>query len=133
MELGIQGPKGPMMLTTCRVSALDDEKQALKTQALGLSLNYGFVTPLTSMVITKPEGQEQSQVAEKPVENGGCESGLLASVAAEFRPSLFPSHSPHILAKTLTLPHRLPGLPGDASHFIDEETEARSPKCSRPM
>ncbi|KAM7062918.1 inter-alpha-trypsin inhibitor heavy chain H4 isoform 3-T3 [Molossus nigricans] len=51
------------------VSASDAEKQALETQALGLSLNYSFVTPLTSMVVTKPEGQEQSQVAEKPVEN----------------------------------------------------------------
>nr|KAF6310581.1 inter-alpha-trypsin inhibitor heavy chain 4 [Myotis myotis] len=52
------------------VSTSDAEKQALETQALGLSLNYSFVTPLTSMVVTKPEGQEQSQVAEKPVENG---------------------------------------------------------------
>ncbi|XP_070246855.1 inter-alpha-trypsin inhibitor heavy chain H4-like [Myotis yumanensis] len=52
------------------VSASDADKQTLETQALGLSLNYSFVTPLTSMVVTKPEGQEQSQVAEKPVENG---------------------------------------------------------------
>ncbi|KAM8758699.1 inter-alpha-trypsin inhibitor heavy chain H4 isoform 1-T1 [Rhynchonycteris naso] len=51
------------------VSASDAEKQALEIQALGLSLNYSFVTPLTSMVVTKPEGQEQSQVAEKPIEN----------------------------------------------------------------
>ncbi|KAK2503038.1 hypothetical protein MC885_016061, partial [Smutsia gigantea] len=50
------------------VSASDAEKLALKTRALSLSLNYSFVTPLTSMVVTKPEGQEQSQVAEKPVE-----------------------------------------------------------------
>uniref|UniRef100_A0A8D1BI25 Inter-alpha-trypsin inhibitor heavy chain 4 n=1 Tax=Sus scrofa TaxID=9823 RepID=A0A8D1BI25_PIG len=52
------------------VSASDAEKKALEARALSLSLNYSFVTPLTSMVITKPEGQEQSQVAEKPVENG---------------------------------------------------------------
>nr|XP_019839969.1 PREDICTED: inter-alpha-trypsin inhibitor heavy chain H4 isoform X1 [Bos indicus] len=51
------------------VSALDAEKQALEARALSLSLSYSFVTPLTSMVITKPEGQEQSQVAEKPVED----------------------------------------------------------------
>ncbi|XP_065789572.1 inter-alpha-trypsin inhibitor heavy chain H4 isoform X2 [Muntiacus reevesi] len=50
------------------VSALDAEKQALEAHALNLSLSYSFVTPLTSMVITKP-GQEQSQVAEKPVED----------------------------------------------------------------
>ncbi|KAI5174330.1 Inter-Alpha-Trypsin Inhibitor Heavy Chain H4 [Manis pentadactyla] len=52
------------------VSASDAEKPALETRALSLSLNYSFVTPLTSMVVTKPEGQEQSQVAEKPVEAG---------------------------------------------------------------
>ncbi|XP_043742362.1 inter-alpha-trypsin inhibitor heavy chain H4 isoform X1 [Cervus elaphus] len=50
------------------VSALDAEKQALEARALNLSLSYSFVTPLTSMVITKP-GQEQSQVAEKPLED----------------------------------------------------------------
>ncbi|KAB0364576.1 hypothetical protein FD754_008732 [Muntiacus muntjak] len=50
------------------VSALDAEKRALEARALNLSLSYSFVTPLTSMVITKP-GQEQSQVAEKPVED----------------------------------------------------------------
>ncbi|CAK6435500.1 unnamed protein product [Pipistrellus nathusii] len=51
------------------VSASDADKNVLEKQALGLSLNYSFVTPLTSMVVTKPEGQEQSQVAEKPVES----------------------------------------------------------------
>lgn len=83
------------MLSTCRVSASDAEKQALEAQALGLSLNYSFVTPLTSMVVTKPEGQDQSQVAEKPVESGGCESGLLASVAAELDPVFSPAPPPH--------------------------------------
>uniref|UniRef100_A0A8C6QDK7 Inter alpha-trypsin inhibitor, heavy chain 4 n=1 Tax=Nannospalax galili TaxID=1026970 RepID=A0A8C6QDK7_NANGA len=52
------------------VSASDAELEALKAQALELSLKYNFVTPLTSMVVTKPEGQDQFQVAEKPVENG---------------------------------------------------------------
>uniref|UniRef100_A0A2K6GY02 Inter-alpha-trypsin inhibitor heavy chain 4 n=1 Tax=Propithecus coquereli TaxID=379532 RepID=A0A2K6GY02_PROCO len=51
------------------VSASDAERQALETRALNLSLHYSFVTPLTSMVVTKPEGQEQSQVAEKPTED----------------------------------------------------------------
>ncbi|KFO25195.1 Inter-alpha-trypsin inhibitor heavy chain H4 [Fukomys damarensis] len=51
------------------VSASDDKSKALKTRALNLSLSYNFVTPLTSMVITKPEGQEQSQVADKPAED----------------------------------------------------------------
>ncbi|XP_039099528.1 inter-alpha-trypsin inhibitor heavy chain H4 [Hyaena hyaena] len=50
------------------ISASDAEKQALETRALNLSLQYSFVTPLTSMVVTKPEGKEQSEVAEKPLE-----------------------------------------------------------------
>nr|XP_012421713.1 PREDICTED: inter-alpha-trypsin inhibitor heavy chain H4 [Odobenus rosmarus divergens] len=53
------------------VSASDAEKQALETRALNLSLQYCFVTPLTSMVVTKPEGKEWSEVAEKPVETRG--------------------------------------------------------------
>ncbi|XP_045153353.1 inter-alpha-trypsin inhibitor heavy chain H4 [Echinops telfairi] len=51
------------------VSASDAERPALEQKALNLSLHYSFVTPLTSMVVTKPEGQEQSQVAEKPKED----------------------------------------------------------------
>uniref|UniRef100_A0A8C0JSE2 Inter-alpha-trypsin inhibitor heavy chain 4 n=1 Tax=Canis lupus dingo TaxID=286419 RepID=A0A8C0JSE2_CANLU len=50
------------------VSASGAEKQALETRALNLSLSYSFVTPLTSMVVTKPEGEQRSEVAEKPVE-----------------------------------------------------------------
>uniref|UniRef100_A0A8C2L9X3 Inter alpha-trypsin inhibitor, heavy chain 4 n=1 Tax=Cricetulus griseus TaxID=10029 RepID=A0A8C2L9X3_CRIGR len=52
------------------VSASGDELKALESQALNLSLKYNFVTPLTHMVVTKPEGQEQFQVAGKPVEAG---------------------------------------------------------------
>ncbi|XP_017199117.3 inter-alpha-trypsin inhibitor heavy chain H4 isoform X2 [Oryctolagus cuniculus] len=42
------------------------QQRALESRARNLSLDYSFVTPLTSMVITKPEGQGQAQVAEKP-------------------------------------------------------------------
>ncbi|CAM9853967.1 unnamed protein product [Rangifer tarandus platyrhynchus] len=73
------------------VSALDAEKQALEARALNLSLSYSFVTPFTSMVITKP-GQEQSQVAEKPVEDGGCGSRILTQHS--------PQPLPNIPAKT---------------------------------
>ncbi|XP_040850553.1 inter-alpha-trypsin inhibitor heavy chain H4 [Ochotona curzoniae] len=50
------------------VSAPKAEQQALESRARNLSLNYNFVTPFTAMVVTKPEGQEQSQVVEKPTE-----------------------------------------------------------------
>ncbi|XP_056128493.1 uncharacterized protein LOC130106414 [Rhinichthys klamathensis goyatoka] len=43
------------------------EKDNAKKEALKLSLKYKFVTPLTSMVVTKPQGQEM-QVAHKPKE-----------------------------------------------------------------
>ncbi|XP_017290963.1 inter-alpha-trypsin inhibitor heavy chain H3b [Kryptolebias marmoratus] len=43
------------------------EKEKVKKEVLELSLKYGFVTPLTSMVVTKPEG-EKTQVLHKPKE-----------------------------------------------------------------
>uniref|UniRef100_A0A8C4M8N9 Inter-alpha-trypsin inhibitor heavy chain 4 n=1 Tax=Equus asinus asinus TaxID=83772 RepID=A0A8C4M8N9_EQUAS len=108
------------------VSASDSEKQALETRALSLSLNYSFVTPLTSMVVTKPEGQEESRVAEKPVENGGCEVGSQPLWQQGFDPVFCPAPPlPH--QDSIPAPHRLPGTPGDSPHFIGEEPEARSP------
>lgn len=44
-----------------------EEKKAVKQEALDLALRYGFVTPLTSMVVTKPQA-EGSHVAHKPKE-----------------------------------------------------------------
>ncbi|XP_042308686.1 inter-alpha-trypsin inhibitor heavy chain H4-like isoform X2 [Sceloporus undulatus] len=41
------------------------EQKDLETKALNLSLKFSFVTPLTSMVVTKPESEE---VANKPTE-----------------------------------------------------------------
>ncbi|KAM3621502.1 uncharacterized protein V6R79_012063 [Siganus canaliculatus] len=43
------------------------EKDNVKNEALRLSLKYSFVTPLTSMVVTKPEG-ESTDVLHKPKE-----------------------------------------------------------------
>ncbi|XP_038553519.1 inter-alpha-trypsin inhibitor heavy chain H3-like isoform X2 [Micropterus salmoides] len=43
------------------------EKQNVKKEALELSLKYNFVTPLTSMVVTKPLG-ENTDVLHKPKE-----------------------------------------------------------------
>lgn len=107
--LATQEPAEPLVSSTCRVSASDAEKKALEARALSLSLNYSFVTPLTSMVITKPEGQEQSQVAEKPVENGGCGSRVLTQ----------PSPQPLLNISTKT-----PPLP---------PTEAQEPQERHPI
>lgn len=50
----------------------DDEKTAYRRQALQLSLQYGFVTPLTSMVVTLPDESKMSsqklQALEKKTE-----------------------------------------------------------------
>ncbi|XP_033994595.1 inter-alpha-trypsin inhibitor heavy chain H3-like isoform X8 [Trematomus bernacchii] len=43
------------------------EKENVKREALELSLKYSFVTPLTSMVVTKPEGGD-TEVLHKPKE-----------------------------------------------------------------
>ncbi|XP_004368808.1 inter-alpha-trypsin inhibitor heavy chain H4 [Trichechus manatus latirostris] len=74
------------------VSASATERPALKNQALSLSLNYSFVTPLTSMVVTKPEGQEQSQVAEKPKEDAysTCPRTLAPALPASIQ-------APHVI------------------------------------
>uniref|UniRef100_A0A8C3X5G0 Inter-alpha-trypsin inhibitor heavy chain 4 n=1 Tax=Catagonus wagneri TaxID=51154 RepID=A0A8C3X5G0_9CETA len=88
------------------VSASDAEKQALEARALSLSLNYSFVTPLTSMVITKPEGQEQSQVAEKPVENGGYPINVVQFINLSFeKTSYLPRLGPRGPIHPLLLPH----------------------------
>ncbi|XP_021389692.2 inter-alpha-trypsin inhibitor heavy chain H4 isoform X2 [Lonchura striata] len=48
------------------ISAQEEDQKALEAQALDLSLRYSFVTPLTSMVVTKP--QQQEELASKPTE-----------------------------------------------------------------
>uniref|UniRef100_A0A3B1K6Q2 Inter-alpha-trypsin inhibitor heavy chain 3 n=1 Tax=Astyanax mexicanus TaxID=7994 RepID=A0A3B1K6Q2_ASTMX len=45
-----------------------EEKEKAKKEALDLSLKYSFVTPLTSMVVTKPQ-KSDTQIAHKPEES----------------------------------------------------------------
>ncbi|XP_017924059.2 inter-alpha-trypsin inhibitor heavy chain H3-like isoform X1 [Manacus vitellinus] len=52
-----------------RIAATGEEKENLTAEALALSLKYKFVTPLTSMVVTKPEEDDSEDViADKPTE-----------------------------------------------------------------
>lgn len=54
-------------------NAQGEEKENLTAQALELSLKYHFVTPLTSMVVTKPEDNEdQTSIADKPGEEAAA-------------------------------------------------------------
>ncbi|XP_066526470.1 inter-alpha-trypsin inhibitor heavy chain H3-like isoform X3 [Hoplias malabaricus] len=49
------------------VALSGQEKEKIRGDALDLALKYKFVTPLTSMVVTKPQ-EEETQVANKPKE-----------------------------------------------------------------
>ncbi|NWI51765.1 ITIH3 inhibitor, partial [Calyptomena viridis] len=52
-----------------RIAATGEEKENLTAEALALSLKYKFVTPLTSMVVTKPEENDNKDgIADKPTE-----------------------------------------------------------------
>uniref|UniRef100_A0A8C6VEJ2 Inter-alpha-trypsin inhibitor heavy chain H3 n=1 Tax=Naja naja TaxID=35670 RepID=A0A8C6VEJ2_NAJNA len=56
-------------LLEARAIAQGDEKENITTKALELSLKYKFVTPLTSMVVTKPEDNKVKEaIADKPTE-----------------------------------------------------------------
>lgn len=50
-----------------RLQVSGPEKDSVREEALRLSLKYNFVTPLTSMVVTKPTG-DNTDVLNKPVE-----------------------------------------------------------------
>ncbi|XP_073447643.1 inter-alpha-trypsin inhibitor heavy chain H3-like isoform X3 [Aquarana catesbeiana] len=58
-------------LLTKQISAEGAEKRNITEEALKLCLKYGFVTPLTSMVITTPEDDNDGRkvVANKPKED----------------------------------------------------------------
>uniref|UniRef100_A0A8V1A774 Inter-alpha-trypsin inhibitor heavy chain H3 n=1 Tax=Gallus gallus TaxID=9031 RepID=A0A8V1A774_CHICK len=65
-----------------RIAATGEEKENFTAKALDLSLKYKFVTPLTSMVVTKPEGNEnQAAIADKPTEARGAPIVAQASPA----------------------------------------------------
>ncbi|KAM5148817.1 inter-alpha-trypsin inhibitor heavy chain H3-like [Mantella aurantiaca] len=54
-----------------KISLDGEDKQKVTEKALNLSLKYNFVTPLTSLVVTKPEDDETNKqlVANKPKED----------------------------------------------------------------
>lgn len=50
----------------------EQERRNITAKALNMSLKYNFVTPLTSMVVTKPEtedGADSSVIADKLTES----------------------------------------------------------------
>ncbi|KAL2299708.1 hypothetical protein Nmel_012553 [Mimus melanotis] len=71
--------------TDFSISAQEEDQKALEVQALNLSLQYSFVTPLTSMVVTKP--QQKEELANKPTEADN-EKPESPQVQASFKRSL---------------------------------------------
>ncbi|KAM9132701.1 inter-alpha-trypsin inhibitor heavy chain H4-like [Pangshura tecta] len=52
------------------ISAQEEQQKNLQVaRALELSMKYNFVTPLTSMVVTKPDDQQKLHLANKPTES----------------------------------------------------------------
>ncbi|XP_013928801.1 PREDICTED: inter-alpha-trypsin inhibitor heavy chain H4-like, partial [Thamnophis sirtalis] len=77
------------------------EQKTLENQALNLSLKYSFVTPMTSMVVTKPEAEE---VANKPTEEDN----------EDFQGN-FRGHA----GSSYALPHSFPVASRMQAHFPD--------------
>uniref|UniRef100_A0A3B4ULR2 Inter-alpha-trypsin inhibitor heavy chain 3b, tandem duplicate 2 n=1 Tax=Seriola dumerili TaxID=41447 RepID=A0A3B4ULR2_SERDU len=75
----------------------EPEKEQVRKEALELSLKYGFVTPLTSMVVTKPPG-ENTDVLHKPKEGEPLQTRYVQGLACH-RPS--PSAEPSNRSKLL--------------------------------
>ncbi|XP_068951491.1 inter-alpha-trypsin inhibitor heavy chain H4-like [Petaurus breviceps papuanus] len=93
------------------VSASGDEQKSLEARALDLSLKFSFVTPLTSMVVTKPEGQDQTQVVSKPLEADNDMSSSFSLLAKSHNTAF--SHSPRTPKREGFLRIRRPsGSPG---------------------
>ncbi|KAL0978023.1 hypothetical protein UPYG_G00164910 [Umbra pygmaea] len=74
------------------VKSSGDEKEKVKKEALDLCLKYGFVTPLTSMVVTKPQG-EDSQVVHKPKEGETPRESMLDTQASRAHASRVNTYS----------------------------------------
>ncbi|KAM4022291.1 inter-alpha-trypsin inhibitor heavy chain H3-like isoform 2-T2 [Anomaloglossus baeobatrachus] len=84
-----------------RVYAGPQEKENLKAQALELSLKFKFVTPLTSMVVTKPEEEEKEQtiVADKFVDGQSTDFAIPvpAQHISSFVPRNWVDSDPHFV------------------------------------
>ncbi|XP_054585512.1 inter-alpha-trypsin inhibitor heavy chain H3-like isoform X6 [Eptesicus fuscus] len=76
-----------------RKNAHGTEKENLTAQALDLSLKYHFVTPLTSMVVTKPEDSDnQMAIADKP---GEAQEAFPMAPAMAYQTSYQPPSNPY--------------------------------------
>lgn len=103
-----------------RKNARGDEKENITAEALELSLKYHFVTPLTSMVVTKPEDNEdQTSIADKPGEEAISETtsmsmAYLTSHQSSPSPYYYVDGDPHFIIQ-------VPGKNDSICFNIDEK------------
>ncbi|XP_021037007.1 inter-alpha-trypsin inhibitor heavy chain H3 isoform X2 [Mus caroli] len=101
-----------------RKNAKGDEKENITAEALDLSLKYHFVTPLTSMVVTKPEDNEdQTSIADKPGEEAIAETktmSFLTSQQSSQSPYYYVDGDPHFIIQ-------VPGKNDSICFNIDEK------------
>ncbi|KFQ73894.1 Inter-alpha-trypsin inhibitor heavy chain H3, partial [Phaethon lepturus] len=103
-----------------RIAATGEEKENLTAEALDLSLKYKFVTPLTSMVVTKPEDYgNQDGIADKPIEGIDIFTILLYLRSQVFCHIFFslPSAAPQLSYVHAVHPTWYTSVDGDP-HFI---------------
>ncbi|NWW79732.1 ITIH3 inhibitor, partial [Climacteris rufus] len=106
-----------------RITATGEEKENLTAEALALSLKYKFVTPLTSMVVTKPEEDEEG-IADKPTEGIDIFTILLYLRSQVFFPSAA-SPAYHTYASPPTWYTSVDGDP----HFIISVPQKKDAIC----
>ncbi|XP_030139017.4 inter-alpha-trypsin inhibitor heavy chain H4 isoform X3 [Taeniopygia guttata] len=125
------------------ISAQEEDQKALEAQALDLSLRYSFVTPLTSMVVTKP--QQQEELANKPTEAdnekpsslraGGVRRGKSGSPAGRWRSELQTGSNRKMFSTANEHPQLLLQLPRQTERIclnIDERAQASVHLLSDP-
>ncbi|KAK9406268.1 inter-alpha-trypsin inhibitor heavy chain H4 [Crotalus adamanteus] len=105
-------------------------KKNLENQALNLSLKYSFVTPLTSMVVTKPEAKE---LVNKPTEQDNEyfqeQNPRLAGSSHLFR---HPSRGVPGLLSTSTRFRASPPKPSGTQLLVSSSARLRGPPAAVP-
>ncbi|XP_044307461.1 inter-alpha-trypsin inhibitor heavy chain H4-like isoform X2 [Varanus komodoensis] len=115
------------------VSADAEQQQALNAHVLQLSLSFSFVTPLTSMVVTKPDAED---VANKPTEadNENLRGGSFSSsrlVQSQSRDVQF-WRTDRARGKGLPGPPGPPGQPAPAEAFLVDNPMVRFAEPALP-
>lgn len=110
-----------------RKNAFGEEKENLTAQALELSLKYHFVTPLTSMVVTKPEDNEdQTSIADKPGEEATSVTPSMAYLTQQSFPNPYyyvdgdPHFIIHVPGKNDTICFNIDEKPGTVLRLIQD-------------